>query len=76
MAPMISVVLKNKRFYETNASVFVDVVSSVNTNQIPRLNPIMVLETPRIATAVTCSPAAPLQSPALTIQSYMIPQGK
>lgn len=36
----------------------------------------MVLETPRIATAVTSSTSAPLPSSALTIQSYMIPQGK
>lgn len=62
--------------FDTDSAFYVDVVSSVNTNQIPRLNPIMVLETPRIATAVTSSISAPLQSSALTIQSYMIPQGK
>lgn len=52
-----------------------NVVSSVNTNQIPRLNPIMVVEAPRMATSVTPPSPPSVQSPALTIQSYVLPQG-
>lgn len=50
------------------------VTSSVPNNQIPRLNPIMVVESPRLAT--TNETMSPIPVHTLTPHPYVIPQGK
>lgn len=56
---------------------FSDVVTpSVSNNQIPRLNPIMVVETPRLATTVAPTSPTSIQPSTLTLHPYIIPQGE
>lgn len=53
---------------------YADVVS--NSNPMPRLNPLMVVEPPRVTASTAPTSPNAVQPSTVTIQSYVIPQGE